>query len=86
MNPSIKLIQGLVSEDAFNNLLNASRIRSQPLINALSYHFVYGAKISSAYEAYGVSQQAFVRGVDSLNKTYERLESDVINNISKDKV
>ena len=63
--------------------MEASRVRSQPLINALHYHYVDGAEPPSAYKAYGVHQQVFARGVNAMNKAYRKLESDVIDNNSK---
>ena len=84
MNPSITLIQGMETVETIETVLAATRIKSGPLLNALGYYFIHGAPASSAYGAYGVSQQAFVRGVDALNKAYKKLESDVIDNISKE--
>jgi hypothetical protein len=85
MNPSITLIQGMETVETIETVLAATRIKSGPLLNALGYYFINGAKASSAYVAYGVSQQSFVRGVKAMNKAYRKIESDVIDNISKDK-
>jgi hypothetical protein len=55
MNPSVTLIQGMETVETIKTVLAATRIKSGPLLNALGYYFINGAKASSAYEAYGIS-------------------------------
>ena len=71
--------------ETFNSVLGATKIKSPALVDSLIYHFVFGAPASSAYSAYGVDQQGFFRGVKAMNKAYRKIESDVIDNITKDK-
>jgi hypothetical protein len=84
MNPSITLIQGMETVETIETVLAATRLASDGLINAITEHFTLNYPAPLAYSTNGISQQAFVRGVDALNKAYKKLESDVIDNISKE--
>ena len=75
MNIAISLIQGAETIETFAPILAKTRIKSMPLINALKYHFISGAAASNAYDAYGISQQGFGRGVNAMNKAYRKIES-----------
>ncbi|MGJ8681641.1 hypothetical protein, partial [Paraglaciecola sp.] len=85
-NPSITLVQGHETAEKINEVLEGTRIKSEPLIMALKAHFIDGVAASMAYMMFSVPQQNFDRAVITLNKTYRKLESDVSGNISLDKV
>jgi hypothetical protein len=84
MNPSITLIQGMETVETIETVLAATRLASDGLINAITEHFTLNYPAPLAYSTNGISQQGFERGVKAMNKAYRKLESDVIDNISKE--
>jgi hypothetical protein len=84
MNPSITLIQGMETAKTINSVLAATRIKSEGLVNAITEHLILNYPAALAYTTNGISQQGFERGVKAMNKAYRKLESDVIDNISKE--
>ena len=62
------LMQGMESKETIDNLISGTKIDSQRKIDALHYHFVKGANISSAAAAHTLPQPNLTDAIETLNK------------------
>lgn len=76
-NPALRLVQGMETENTVNAALEKTSIRSESIKNALKSHFVDGWAASMAWMMWNVKQQNFDRAVDTVNRAYRELKSDV---------
>jgi hypothetical protein len=61
------LCQGHESEDGIELLISMTKIKSESVISAIKFHFVAGAQIQAAADAYGLEKSNLSRDIKKLN-------------------
>lgn len=70
-----KLVAGQVSDDHFNALVDATKLKSEKVISALYEHLVKGRRKIDSYQMHKVDISHFSRRLASIQKTSEIAEA-----------